>query len=179
MGMHRCRLVELAILASACVLAPASSLRAEDIQVPPDQVRLVTLNAPAKTVFIGNPSIADVTVIDPTHVFVMGKNLGRTNIIALDTAGHEFVNEQVLVLDLAGTMVTVQHGQGQMTLSCSADRCASIVTPGDEKKPTERTDSLTIGDQFKAREEIATKSAGNGTTGSSGSSGSGGTGAQQ
>jgi|SRR5579871_3119377 len=170
MGMHRGRLVALGILASGSALAFASPVRAEDIHVPPDQARVVTLNTAAKTVFVGNPAIADITVIDSTHVFVLGKNLGTTNIIALDATGHEFLNEQVVVIAQPGAMITVQHGQGQMTLSCSSEHCASIVIPGDEKTPTTRTDSPTIGQQFTNREEIASKAAGGGNAGSSGGS---------
>jgi Flp pilus assembly secretin CpaC len=174
MDMHRSRLVELGILTSVCALAFASPLQAEDIHVPPDQARVVTFNAPAKTVFVGNSAIADVTVIDSTHAFVLGKTLGTTNIVALDAAGHEFLNEHVVVIAQPGAMITVQHGQGQMTLSCSSEHCASTVTPGDEKKPTERTDSPTIAQQFTAREEIAGKAAAGGN-----SAPSGGAGAQQ
>ena len=178
MGMHRRRLVEIGILASVSALAFASPLRAEDIHVPPDQARVVTLNTPAKTVFVGNPAIADITVIDATHVFVLGKNLGTTNIIALDAAGHQFFDEQVVVIARPGAMVTVQHGQGQMTLSCSSEHCASIVIPGDEKVPTVRTDSPTIGSEFQTRDEIASKAAGGGS-GSGAAGSSGGAAAQQ
>jgi Flp pilus assembly secretin CpaC len=163
------------LLAAVSLLTFAPAASAEDIHIPPDQARVVTFSAPAKTVFVGNPAIADLTVIDSTHVFLLGKNLGTTNIIALDAAGHEFLDQQVVVIDRPGTMVTVQHGQGQMTLSCSPERCASIVTPGDEKTLTARTDSLVIADQFKTREELASKAASNGNAGSTG----GGTGAQQ
>lgn len=166
MGMHRRRVAALGVLASVSALAFASPLRAEDIRVPPDQARVVTFNAPAKTVFVGNPSIADITVIDSTHVFVLGKNLGRTNIIALDAGGHEFLNEEVVVIARPGAMVTVLHGQGQMTLSCSSEHCASLVIPGDEKVPTVRADSPTIGLEFSAREEIASKAASGGNAGS-------------
>jgi len=161
-----CR-VALAAAISAVTFVPTAS--AEDIQVTPDHVRVVTFSSPARTVFIGNPSIADLTVIDSTHVFVMGKNLGSTNIIALDAAGHEFVNQQVVVFDQPNTMVTVQHGQNQITMSCMPERCGYIVTPGDEKVFSE-----TVAGQFRNREELASKAASGGNSGSAG----GGTGAQ-
>jgi len=148
---------------SAAALAPTAS--AEDIRVPPDQARVITFNAPAKTVFVGNPTIADITVIDSTHVFVLGKNQGTTNIIALDATGHELVDQQIVVIDRPGTMVTVQHGQGQVTLSCSSERCASLVIPGDEKVPAGGADTGPIAQQFKDREGIATTAAAGGNTG--------------
>jgi Flp pilus assembly secretin CpaC len=166
-------------LAAVSAFACAPDASAEDIRVPPDQAHVVTFNAPAKTVFVGNPSIADITVIDSTHVFVLGKNQGTTNIIALDAAGHELVDQQVIVIDRPGTMVTVQHGQGQVTLSCSSERCASTATAGDEKTLTSRADSGNIAEQLRNREGIATTAASGGNSGATGPTGpTGGAGAQ-
>jgi len=181
MLVHRVNFCRAGLLAAVSVAAWTPTARAEDIHVPPDQARVITFNAPAKTVFVGNPSIADITVIDSTHVFVLGKNLGTTNVIALDATGHELLKQQVVVIDQPGTMVTVQHGQGQITLSCSAESCASTVTPGDEKVPTVRADTSTIADQFKNRESIAATAASGGNSGATSSSAgsTGGAGAQQ
>ena len=159
------------LLAAVSLLTFAPAASAEDIHIPPDQARVVTFSAPAKTVFVGNPAIADLTVIDSTHVFLLGKNLGTTNIVALDATGHEFLDQQVVVIDRPGTLVTVQHGQGQMTLSCSSERCASIVIPGDEKNANERTPSMTIGEQLKNRMDVARSGATDGNAGSTGGAG--------
>src|SRR5262245_47869714 len=99
---------KIGLFAAVSALTYASAASAEDIHVPPDQARVVTFSTPAKTVFVGNPAIADLTVIDSTHVFLLGKNLGTTNIVALDAAGREFLDQQVVVIDRPGTMVTVQ-----------------------------------------------------------------------
>jgi hypothetical protein len=45
-------------------------LHADDIQIP-STVRVLTFKTPVKTVFVGNPVIADITVIDPMHVFIL------------------------------------------------------------------------------------------------------------
>ena len=50
-----------------------------------------------RTVSIGNPAIADITVIDRTHVLVLGKTFGSTNIIALDPPVREAMNDQIVV----------------------------------------------------------------------------------
>ena len=57
------------------------------LSVPMDEVRMVTFVKPVATVYVGNPMIADITVIDSRHVFVLGKAFGATNIIALDSNG--------------------------------------------------------------------------------------------
>jgi hypothetical protein len=114
------------------LLLASSAARAAGIEVPLDQVRIVTFNGPVKTVFVGNPMIADITVIDPTHVFILGKNFGTTNVVALDAKGRETLNEQITVLERPGSAVTLQRGAAKRTLNCTSARCESAPTPGDE-----------------------------------------------
>jgi hypothetical protein len=119
---------------SGLVLASGAAFAAE-LTIPMDQVRVMTFTKPAKTVFVGNPVIADITVIDRTHVFLMGKNLGNTNIVALDDEGREIANDQVSVVGRSGTTVTVQRGVSQTTLACIEERCSGSPTPGDDPTP--------------------------------------------
>ena len=136
------------------LLLASSAAHAAGIEVALDQVRIVTFNAPVKTVFVGNPVIADITVIDPTHVFILGKNFGTTNVVALDAKGRETVNEQVTVLERPGSTVTLQRGAGRTTLNCSSARCESTPTPGDD---AERFSS--VSGQIDNRETASTKAA--------------------
>jgi pilus assembly protein CpaC len=47
----------------------------------------MVLPAPATNVFIADPTVADVQVANPTHVFVFGKKAGRTSLYALGVDG--------------------------------------------------------------------------------------------
>jgi Flp pilus assembly secretin CpaC len=143
--------------ASAAILGlfAGSAALAENVEIPLDQVHVLTFTAPVKTVFVGNPVIADVTVIDPMHVFVLGKNFGTTNLIALDEKGHEFFNQQVIVLDRPGSTVTLQRGVAKTTLNCTTSRCEAAPTPGDENLPY---DAVT--NQMDKRETMSAKAAG-------------------
>jgi len=126
----------LAVLAGLSAAALASNTAiAASIGVPMDQVRMVTFKTPFKTVYVGNPVIADITIIDATHVFLLGKNFGTTNIVALDDGGRVILNDQITVLGHEGTMVTLQRGPGQRTLACDTGRCEAAPTPGDEAAP--------------------------------------------
>jgi len=143
----------LAGISALCAAAPIA--HAAGIEIPLDQVRIVTFKAPVKTVFVGNPVIADVTVIDPTHVFILGKNFGTTNVVALDGAGREAANEQITVLERPGGAVTLQRGAAKMTMICTSSRCEAAPTPGDDKAPYE-----TVTGQIAVREALSLKSAG-------------------
>lgn len=139
----------------AGLVAAAPSAFAEDVLIRLDQVRILTFNAPVKTVFVGNPVIADVTVIDSTHVFLLGKNFGTTNLVALDGKGRETANDQITVLERPGSAVTLQRGAAKTTLFCSSSRCEAAPTPGDDNAPF---DALT--GQIDKREASSLKAAG-------------------
>lgn len=146
----------LGVLAGSIGLGlPGIAGPAMAFEVALDQVRIVTFDTPVKTVYVGNPVIADVTVIDSTHVFLLGKNFGTTNIIALDNSGRQSFNEQVTVLERNGGAVTVQRGAAKSTLMCSAARCEASPIPGDDKVPY---DAVT--GQMTARETMGTAAAG-------------------
>jgi len=142
------------ILAGLTGLFLASSAHAAGIEVALDQVRILTFNGPVKTVFVGNPVIADITVIDPNHVFILDKNFGTTNVVALDAKGRETLNEQVTVLERPGSAVTLQRGAAKTTLNCNAARCETTPTPGDD---TERF--ATVSGQIDNRESANVKAA--------------------
>lgn len=54
------------------------------IEVPIYKSRIVELPAPAKRVSIGNPDIADVLIFNSTELYVLGKDLGTTNVLLWD-----------------------------------------------------------------------------------------------
>ena len=124
----------LPIFASAPFAALLASLpaAADEIAIPIDQVRTITLDRPAKTVFVGNPAIADVTVVDPRHVFLLGKSFGETNFITLDDTGRETANLQVIVTERPGTSVAVQRGIARTTMMCTPLHCEAAPAPGDD-----------------------------------------------
>jgi len=66
-------------------IAPAYAAgRNDTVALALDEVHTLTFRTPVSTVYVGNPSIADVTMIDARHAFVQGKGYGRTNIMALN-----------------------------------------------------------------------------------------------
>jgi hypothetical protein len=120
-----------ALLASLLLTAGAAQARSVSVSVPLDEVRILAFAQPISTLYIGNPSVADVTMIDKRHAFVLGKSYGATNIVALDASGTEVSNQQVVVFGTSSAVVTVQRGAARMTYSCAASRCEPSPQPGD------------------------------------------------
>jgi hypothetical protein len=104
------------------------------VAVPLDEVRVLQFSQPVSTVYVGNPAIADVSVIDPRHVFVLGKAFGETNMVALDATGKQVTNDHVSVFGHTGSMVTLHRGAAQVTYTCAGIRCEGAPTPGDDEK---------------------------------------------
>ena len=105
----------------------------DGIQVPMDNVSIVTFRNPVTTVFIGNPSIANVTMIDSLHAFVLGKRFGGTNLIALRGDKTVIENIPVVVSARFAGDVTIFRGSSTFNYACSASHCEAGPVPGDPK----------------------------------------------
>jgi hypothetical protein len=118
-----------ALIASAPAVTPAW---AAGVNLALDEVHTVTFQKPIATVYVGNPAIADITMIDARHAFVQGKSYGHTNIVALNQDGVQVFNTSVSVsgADDAG-IVTLNRGAQRITYSCAGARCEPTPTPGD------------------------------------------------
>ncbi len=59
-----------------------------DLAVPLYQSRVVTVLTPAFRVSVANPDVADIVVISPTELYVLGKDIGTTNVLLWDNNSH-------------------------------------------------------------------------------------------
>jgi Pilus formation protein N terminal region len=124
------------------------------IALPMDEVRVVAFSQPVSTVYVGNPTIADVSVIDARHAFVLGKGFGATNLVALDADGKQVVNEHISVFGHTGSTVILHRGTAQATYTCASSRCETAPTPGDDK------DAFTVRmDQVEKHQDMGVKAA--------------------
>ena len=163
----RLRTVLLAAVSLACAAAPIAAATSKTaatahhkapakhrvvkkapggIAVRLDEVRIVTFNRPVSTVFVGNPVVADATVIDQHHIFVLGKGFGTTNMIALGPQSETVANQTLTVLNPGG-LVTVNKGSAQFSYACNGGRCTASPVPGDQKAFFDENTSSTASHQ--------------------------------
>lgn len=124
---------------AATFLSTAASAQEPNV-VPPtkmvvtaDQSALLHLDRAAKTVIVGNPSIAEAQLINDHTIYVLGRMFGITNVIAVDADGAEVTNTTVAVGAAQFQQVTIYRGPlGQRNLAC-APHCERVVTPGDSE----------------------------------------------
>ena len=135
-------------LAAQAEAAPKGS----DVALALDEVHTLTFKAPIATVYVGNPSIADVTMIDSRHAFVQGKGYGRTNIVALNHDNVAVFNTHITVTGSEGNgTVILNRGAQRITLNCAGGRCEPTPTPGDDQKAYDTESSQTSAHQSAAR----------------------------
>lgn len=113
---------------------------ASGVGVVIDQAKLISFPQPVKTVFVGNPTIADVTMVDPQHAFLLGKTFGLTNMIALDSTGKQVSSQQVVVYN-NGAAVTINRGADQFDYMCTNAHCETAPRPGDPATFVSSTES--------------------------------------
>jgi hypothetical protein len=116
------------------MFAPVGSAFAEDmLVVTVDQARVVKVPAAAQTLVIGNPMIADVTLLKQGGTMIVtGKGFGETNLIALDKDGNPVAQSMIEVVS-GGNGLVVQRGMDRESYNC-APRCQPTARLGDDAK---------------------------------------------
>ena len=120
----------LALLAALSVLTWAGAAAAQGLTVRIDQATRVALSAPARDVVIGNPSVADVTILDARNILVMGKGYGVTNIVVIDARGRTILDRQIVVSASDDGRVSFYRGPDVYNYAC-APRCERTPMPGE------------------------------------------------
>ena len=130
----------VAALAILSVLATPVAALAESapVTVKVNMARILRINAPAATVIIGNPGIADVAIQDPQTLVLTGKSYGQTNLIVLDAQGNPIADTMIEVVQEQTGLVTVYLGERRTSLACEPV-CQPIIMLGDDSSFTGET----------------------------------------
>ena len=149
------RILAASIFAAALTPSMAAPA-ARDVVLSLDEVHTVTFRTPVATVYVGNPAIADITMIDARHAFVQGKSYGRTNIVALNGNGVQVFNAGVNVTGQAGgATVILNRGAQRITMNCAGNRCEPTPMPGDGKDSYDPNNPVANAHQNSARAAAA------------------------
>ena len=144
-------------LAVAFVLASgASPARAgsSTIGVTLDQAKIARLPQGTVTLIVGNPMIADVTMLKNNDTMIItGKGFGQTNLIAIDAAGSLIEEEQIQVLS-SKTLLVLQKGNSRISYACDPT-CMPTVQLGDDDKTFKE-----VGEQISTRNGYAASGSG-------------------
>ena len=115
-----------AIAGLALTVATAASAQSRNLTVEIDRAQRVQLNGVASSVVVGNPQIADVSVVDANTLFVIGKGYGVTEVVAVDAIGRTLFQGEIAVTAGSTGAVRVWRG-GQVTEMACGQTCAPSV----------------------------------------------------
>jgi Flp pilus assembly secretin CpaC len=115
------------------LVAQAKPVVAENgpiLSVTLDQAKIARVPEGTKTLVVGSPIVADVTLLKGSNTMVVtGKGYGETNLIALDGSGN-VLDEKLIRVEPAGSVLVVQRGMQRESYSC-APKCMPSVELGD------------------------------------------------
>jgi pilus assembly protein CpaC len=80
------------------MLAP---VQARSFDVPVGESRVYKFKQPLTRVAVGNPNVADYILLNPTEVYVLGKKVGKTNLITWDRKGTSTTHSLRIDLNLS------------------------------------------------------------------------------
>ena len=101
-----------------CLGLIAGPVAAQGVSLPIDHSMRVNMPGSAASIVVGNPNVADVTVIDSRTLFITGRGYGATNVIALDRSGQTLFAGDVVVTAHASD-VSVYRGAGRQDYACA------------------------------------------------------------
>ncbi len=105
----------------------------ETLTVTLDEARVARIPEGTTTLIVGNPMIADVTMLKGSDSMVLtGKGYGETNLIALDPHGAVIFEKRLRVLP-DRSVVVLQNGASRVSYACNPD-CMPTVQLGDDPK---------------------------------------------
>ena len=127
-AMSRPALLIAALLAVAApAVVQAQSGQSAPMNVEIDQATRVPLRAAAGSVIVGNPQIADVTVVDSNTLYITGKGYGVTEVVAVDAIGRTVFQRQIVVTDGAGAgRVRMWRGAQSTEMACGSSCSPSV-----------------------------------------------------
>ena len=123
MAVHR-RIAS--VLSGAVLLLSAGIAQAQSLNVEIDRSARIGLRGAAASVIVGNPAIADVTVVDANTLFVTGKGYGVTEVIAVDGVGRTIYQGEIVVTGGSTGSVRVWRGAQATEMVCGASCSPSI-----------------------------------------------------
>jgi hypothetical protein len=141
-------------LTCAVAAATEAATATDVLAITIDQAKVAKVPSGTATLVVGNPAIADVTMLKGgVTMVVTAKGYGETNLVAIDASGN-ILDEKQIRVDPARTMLVVQRGAARASYSCNP-WCMPTVQLGDDN-----TVFGEAGGQISTRNGLATGMAG-------------------
>jgi Flp pilus assembly secretin CpaC len=134
--MRRLSVVLLACTSLGATVANAQPLppRPALLAVSTGQAAHISLSGPVRDIVVGDPLVADVSIVNERTLVVLGKKAGATTLLAFDARGQTLTDRQIVVSAIPDQVVVVQRGVKDTTYACG-NRCSALTPPGADAPP--------------------------------------------
>ncbi|MCI4677799.1 pilus assembly protein N-terminal domain-containing protein [Rhodoblastus acidophilus] len=124
--------VAAAVMAGLLAHSEASPATNDVVQVTVDKARVARIPDKTETLIVGQPGIADVTMLKNSSMGVItGKSFGETNLIALDAKG-DLLGEWTVRVGASKPDLLLQNGLNQESFICNP-QCLPTIDLADAK----------------------------------------------
>lgn len=125
------------LIAAALIVAPVvASAQDGALNVEIDRSARVQLRGTAASIIVGNPQIADVSLVDANTMFIVGKGYGVTEVVAVDGVGRTLFQREIVVTGGSTGSVRVWRGAQATEMACGASCTPSVRSPSASAAPT-------------------------------------------
>ena len=88
----------------------------------------ISMGGAVRDIVVGDPTIADVSVVNDRTLVVLGKKPGVTSLLAFGPGGRALADGQIVVSENGGGSVTVYRGNSASNYACAA-QCPRLGSP--------------------------------------------------
>ncbi len=127
-------LFTLAALLVAWNVDAAAQSRPASLSLARGQAISLPLDAAVRDVVVGDPEIADVSIVSDRAVIVLGKSTGVTSLLIFGAGGRPLSDRQVVVSEGGPGSVTVYRGAAASTYACGR-QCTRLAPPAAGSPP--------------------------------------------
>ncbi len=148
----------------------AQATMGPNLELKLGKASLLRLPEAIERISVGNPMIADVTVISPREVYVLGKDLGSTNVIIWAKAGQTVIVDVRVGADpalLEAELRDMLPGETDIKVKTTADSLVLTGTVADAVKADQAVQIAQAWIRRLTRGLVAPISAGDGKSGTS------------
>lgn len=119
-------LLSAALLAAPLAAPLAANAQDGALNVEIDRSARVQLRGAAASIIVGNPQIADVSLVDANTMFIVGKGYGVTEVVAVDGVGRTLFQREVVVTGGSTGSVRVWRGAQATEMACGVSCTPSV-----------------------------------------------------
>lgn len=139
--------------------APAAVVDLPTEMAPPMRLTagkstLLKLTEPITRISVGNPEVADVVLINPREVYLLGKKSGSTNVFLWAKSGRTTIMDVIVSFDAAGLQDKLHHLMPEEKAITVSGAGESLVLSGKVTDATRVQRAVFLAEQFGSKKVI-------------------------